>query len=281
MNKLFKSQYFNLAIYALGVMAVVKLIWFVVAAIFLPSTTQELVSKGDTKPLYYRLYLAKAQHTNIAPEPIKKKPIKSSGATIRSLSLLGIYVSDDTIVVTVKKGTKSKVLSRGEAIDGFILVNATRDEAFFERGGKSYSLKFTKQKRSSSAKAMVTTASKPTTTKAQPKADVVDQGGLKVVQRGMLNDYMKKPKNIWKDIGISEIKNGKDIQGFRVRFVRKESGFDKLGIKRGDVILAINGERLNSYQDAFKAYKNIESVENLTLTIKRKNQEMELDYEIK
>lgn len=196
-----------------------------------------------------------------------------------ALTLLGIYQSQDDVVVTVQKGEKTRVLSKGETISGYKLVDATRDEAFFEKNGKNFTLKFKTKRPSSSSKAVVTPVAIPQ--KEEPKAQIVDQGNIKIVKRDMIEDYMKKPKDIWKDIGISEIKNGKDITGFRVRFVRKDSGFEKLGIQRGDIILAINGERLDSYQDAFSAYKNIQTIENLTLTIKRKNQEMELDYEIK
>jgi len=277
MKQLFKSEGFQYAIYALGAVAVVKLLWFIVTLILLPSTTQELESQGDIKPLYYRLSLAKKDGEAIKPKP---KPVTKKSATpISALVLLGIYKSSDTVVVTVQKGSKTTVLSKGEAISGFTLVDATRKEAFFEKNGKNYTLKFKKKKRSAAAKSMISTVKTPQ--KEEPKADIYEDDGIKVVKRDMIQDYMKKPKDIWKDIGISEIKNGKDITGFRVRFVRKDSGFEKLGIKRGDIILAINGERLDSYQDAFSAYKNIQTIENLTLTIKRKNQEMELDYEIK
>jgi general secretion pathway protein C len=279
MKQLFRSEGFKLILFILGLMAAVKVVWFAVAMIFLPSSSIELESKGDIKPLYYRTYLAKKDGQSIKPKPVDKPKITKPSSRISALKLLGVYNASDRIVVTVQKGSKTKVLTKGEAIAGFILTGASRDEAYFEKNGKNYTLEFSKQKRTSSTKAVVTKATTPN--KEESKSDVVDSGGVKVVKRGMLEGYMKKPKDIWKDIGISEIKKGKEIRGFRVRFVRKESGFDKLGIKRGDIILAINGERLDSYQDAFKAYKNIQNIENLTLTIKRKNQEMELDYEIK
>jgi len=278
MKQIFKSEGFKYTIYILTLMAGVKLVWFVVALLFLPSSTVEVENNGNLKPLYYRIALAKKEGAVVrpTPRPISKKP----STPISAFTLLGTYVAPDATVVTVQKAAKVTVLAKGESIDGFELVSATRDEAFFEKNGKSYSIKFKKTKRSTRSKSSMTIA-KPTPTSTQPKPDVVDDGGVKVVQRDMLDAYMKDPKDIWKDIGITEIKNGKDIAGFRVRFVRKGSGFEKLGLQRGDVILAINGERLNSYQDAFMAYKNIQDIESLTLTIKRKNQEMELDYEIK
>jgi general secretion pathway protein C len=83
-----------------------------------------------------------------------------------------------------------------------------------------------------------------------------------------------------KNIGIKEIKNGNDLQGFSIAFIRKGSLFEKLGVKRGDVIKAINGETIDSYEAAFNVYKNISNIDNLTLVIERDKEEMELEYEV-
>ncbi|MBN2825381.1 MAG: PDZ domain-containing protein [Campylobacterales bacterium] len=282
MKTLFKSENMQSIIYVLALMVGVKVVWFIAALIFLPTQTQEVSSKSDVKALYYRIYLAKKEGQQIKPKPIKKPDESKTATPISALTLLGIYAGDDTIVVTVQKGSKSKVLSKGEAIDGFVLMDASRDEASFEKNGKSFTLKFKEKKPSSKSKSVVTPASKPLLKEEKKESeDVVDSGGVKIVKRNMLENYMQQPKDIWKDVGISEIKKGKEITGFVVRFVRRGSGFEKLGLQRGDILLAINGERLDSYQDAFSAYKNIQTMSNLTLTIKRKNQEMELDYEIK
>ncbi|KIM10905.1 MAG: hypothetical protein KU38_06880 [Sulfurovum sp. FS08-3] len=278
MKTLFKSENIQSILLILALMVGVKAVWFVATLIFLPSQTQELQSKSDVKPLYYRFNLAKQEGQKSTPVPIE--PIKQPATPISALRLIGIYVSPNTVVVTVQKGPKSYVLSKGQNVDGFVLTNASRDEAFFEKEGKRYALKFTSKNPLANPQPSITTASMPKE-EVKEVGDVIDRGSVKVVKRDMLEGYMKQPKDIWKDIGISEIKNGNEITGFMVRFVRRDSGFEKLGLERGDIILAINGERLDSYQDAFDAYKNIQTVQGLTVTIKRKNQEMELDYEIK
>jgi len=53
-----------------------------------------------------------------------------------------------------------------------------------------------------------------------------------------------------------------------------------LGLRRGDVLTAVNGQVLDNYSAALGIYKNINTIENLTLVIKRGKEEMELEYEI-
>jgi general secretion pathway protein C len=86
--------------------------------------------------------------------------------------------------------------------------------------------------------------------------------------------------DIYKNIGITDLKEGNKVVGFKISFVKRGSPFAKLGLKRGDIIKSVNGEEINSYNAAFNAYGNIKDVENLTLVIIRGKKEMELEYEI-
>ena len=76
------------------------------------------------------------------------------------------------------------------------------------------------------------------------------------------------------------MKKGKNLQGFKVTFVRRNSPFAKLGIKRNDVIKSINGQAITSYAAALEVYKNIQDAANLSVVIVRGKEEMELEYEI-
>ncbi|SHO81010.1 General secretion pathway protein C [hydrothermal vent metagenome] len=281
MKQLFNSSAFKYTLIVLSVMAIIKFVWVVVGFILLPSTTIELNSPNRVKPLYYRIVLAKRDSSIIDKPKVIKKPIKTK-ATMRGIRLIGIYIDANNTIVTLEKLSKRKVISKGESFNGFKLVGATKYYALFNKSNKEYKLEFKKMKsKKSKSKAIIREVEDIVESKKETNQDIEDDGYTKTVKREFLNNYMKNPKNIWKDITINEIKSGKSIVGFRVRFVRKGSGFDKLGIRKGDLILEINGEKLNSTKSAFNAYKEIKSIENLTLTIKRNNQEMELEYEIK
>ena len=282
MKQVFNSSSFKYAILILSSMAIIKFFWVVVASTMLPSSTIEIDSPNKVKALYYRVSLAKESSKIIEKPKVIKAPIKVH-STMRGIRLIGIYLDDNNTIVTLEKLSKRTVIAKGEEFHGFKLRSATKYYALFLKSNKEYKLEFKKFKNHNKmkSKSMIREVEDIIEDKKDMTKDIEDDGYTKTIKRSFLNNYMKNPKDIWKDIGINEIKSGKSIAGFRVRFVKKDSGFDKLGIKRGDVILAINGEKLDSAKSAFNAYKDIKSIENLTLTVKRNNQEMELEYEIK
>ena len=65
-----------------------------------------------------------------------------------------------------------------------------------------------------------------------------------------------------------------------MNFIRRGSDFSKLGLKRDDVIKAVNGQPIRSYKAAMDVYRKVGDMENMTLTIKRGDEEMELEYEV-
>jgi len=70
------------------------------------------------------------------------------------------------------------------------------------------------------------------------------------------------------------------LEGFKVRFVRKGSPFEKLGLKRGDIIRTINGEPIVDYATPMRMLKSAESIDDLSITVERNHEEQELKYEV-
>jgi general secretion pathway protein C len=252
------------------------MVWFVVEVLWLPTIGVEHVAEKGGKALYYRVKLS----PNEAPAPTTtKKPVQTAGS-IKDIKLLAIYNASDVTVVTVEHKRKTTVLSKGEAINGFVLEGAGNTYATFSKNGKTYKINLiisTKGERSITSSKPV---SVPAPSKKKVEGDIVDAGDHKIVDKSLIDHYGKNMDDLEKNIGIKEIKNGNDLQGFSIAFIRKGSLFEKLGVKRGDVIKAINGETIDSYEAAFNVYKNISNIDNLTLVIERDKEEMELEYEV-
>ena len=279
MKHLFKSKLFKKLFTVLILFTLVKLLWFTVELIWLSPTGIGHADEVANKSLYYRVKLT----PNEAPAPTKKLPTKTTSG-IKDITLLGIYNSEDTTVVTVEYKRKTKVLARGEEINGFVLEGAGSNFATFSKNAKTYRVDLFKRKKSTSSKSSIKSASRaepsPSKDSSKVKGEVTDAGDHKIVDRSLLDHYAKNIDDIYKNIGIKEVKEGGKIKGFRITFVRRGSPFAKLGIKRGDVIKSINGQEITSYNAAFETYKNIGNIENLTMVIKRGKEEMELEYEI-
>jgi len=281
MKHLFKPQVFKGILALLVLLLVVKLLWVVVQMLWLPSNGVNHVAQKGDKALYYRVKLTPNEAAAPTTKPTKR-PVKNASGSIKEIKLLAIYHASDMTVVTIEHKAKTKVLSRGDEVNGFVLEGAGNNFATFSKQSKSYKVMLLKSKTASNGKSISKPKSAKPKTKSKKEAigEVTDAGDHKVVDRSLLKHYAENIDDVYKNIGIKEVKNGNAIEGFQITFVRKDSAFSKLGVRRNDVIKSINGQEINSYDAAFGVYKNIQNLENLTLVIQRGKEEMELEYEV-
>ena len=277
MKPLFKPENIKTLIVVLALMLLIKMGWFAIEMTVLRARGIDYTKRSEAKSLYYR--------TRFASQKLKQKRIQKPKpvSDINSFKLIAIYHSPSRTVVTVTKGGKSSVLVRGDKIDGYVLDDATNQEAIFLRGGKSYRIALVQgaknPKSSSSVRYIHKNVKKPEKESA-PEGEVTEGDDVTIIDRSLLEHYSKNMNDIWKNIGIMELKDGETIKGFKVNFVKRGSDFAKLGLRRGDIIKSINGQELDSYKKAFDVYKNIDTMDNLTMKIMRGKKEMELEYEI-
>jgi len=216
MKPLFKPRTVKHVILALFVLLLVKLIWFAVELVWLPSDGVDRMHDYRAKPLYYRIQTASSGVVRHKPVH-KPKAIESD---IRDARLLAVYAAVDIIVITVEYKGKSKVLGRGESINGYTLEDAGDDYAVFLKDGRFYRLKLHKSKQSF---------------RATPSP--VLQGDL--VDRSVIDYYTAHMDDIYKNIGIRDMKKGDTLMGFQVTFVRRNSPFAKLGLRRVKIALML------------------------------------------
>jgi general secretion pathway protein C len=283
MKQIFKPQFFKGLLSILVLLLIVKVLWFSVQVLFLPTSGTNHAEENTGDPLYYRVKLT----PNQSKAPAKQKNTikrRSNGGSIDDIKLIALYHASDMTIATINYKGRSKVLERGESISGFVLEGGGQNFVTFSKGNKTYTVMLSKNNKTSKN---TVTENKPTPSSTKKKSKPVedkgmisDSGNSKIIDRSLLDHYAKNMKEIYKNVGIAEVKNGDNLEGFRLTFVRKDSDFAKLGVKRNDVIKSINGQTITSYNAAFGVYKNIQKADTLTLTIQRGNEEMELEYEI-
>ena len=276
MKHLFKPEVIKGLWVGLILLLVVKMAWFIVEIVWLPTSGEEHAERKGGKALYYRVKLS----PNEAPAPATSpKPVQTAG-TIKDIRLLAIYNASDVTVVTVEYKRKTKVLAKGEEINGFVLEGAGNNYATFSKDAKTYNISLIISSKGDKSIKTANPLPSETAVAVEVEGDVVDAGDHKIIDKSLVDHYAKNMDDIYKNIGISEIKKGNALEGFKISFIRKGSPFAKLGVKRGDVIKAINGQKIDSYNAAFDVYKNISNIDNMTLVIQRGKEEMELEYEV-
>jgi len=254
---------------------IIKIFWVSLETFVLPKSGINHMQVVKIKPLYYNVELLKKQKQKRKKAIIKKQNLTN----IKDIQLIGIYVDSDNVVVTVSYKGKTKVLSKGDTINGFKLIAGAKDFAIFKKNNKQYKVDLLESKIKQKNYIKNAKTNNSVSVQNGKKYDIIDKGNYKIIDRKIFNHFVNNIDDLYKNIGIQERNNG-NKKKFTVSFIRKGSPFAKLGIKRGDIIKSINNHEIDSYGAALRTYSNLKDADMLTVVVIRNNQELELEYEI-
>ena len=278
MKKLSNSALISIISKLLIILVVAKslslLLWW-----YLPNDGIEIKEKYNYQPTYQRVVFNNmiTQEKKTIKE-IPKKVVDSINIT--NMLLKAIYGTDKKAFVIVamrNSPKKTEVIGIGEDFKGYRLKSITISTAIFEKNKKDYILLLEESKSSKSLQ-------KSYITKVRDKNRVRNittyDDEIVEVSRKDIAYFAKNPKQIWREISIKEVREGKKIIGFKIRRIDKNSKFAMLGLKKGDLITMANNIKLESYKDAINIYNNIDKLDTIQIVVIRDNQEVELVYEI-
>jgi len=276
MKQIISTKHLSTVIFLLSIMVGIKILWLVVSILFLPNTGEEIEQSTKAKKLYYRVRLNNEQGVPPPPPPAPTNKV----ASMSGYKLLGLYNSKKTLVATIEKGKKTEVLSKGETTtNGFKLMSAGSDFVIFKKNSKEFKLSLENTKNSKNSHNSSRSTPKTTRAKSHVSSEIVEEDGIKHIPKTLLTSYTKDTDKIWKDVGLSPHKTNGKADGFKVNFVKKGSDIEKLGLRHGDILKAVNAEPLN-LSSAMNFFNNINNLDNLTLTVERNGKSEDLEYEI-
>ena len=239
---------------------------------YLPHDSVELVIQENYQPQYRRIdFKTMIQGSNTQAKRGSAHSISSGTASINNMILKGLFGNQKkgfVIIAMRSQPKKTSIVSVGQVFKGYTLKSITLTGSIFEKNGKDY----------------IVYLKKPDNKASQYIQNIRNTGTLPDgpidVTRTDISHYIKNPKEIWRDISIVEIRDGKKIKGFKVTRIQKTSKLASLGLQVGDLIIKANNVKFVSYADVLNIYKHIDKLDALQLVVLRNNQEVELVYEI-
>lgn len=157
-----------------------------------------------------------------------------------------------------------------EIIGGAVLQSVLADRVLLQRGGVTESLMLQDTIKPLEG---VSTYVPPLTQHRPP----IQQQGEKQFQvtREEVNKQMRSP-DFLSQARLVPNPGG----GFLVREIKAGSVYEKLGLRLGDVIRAVNGTPVNNADDAMKFYQQLAELSNVRLEIVRAGQIEQLQYNL-
>ena len=189
-----------------------------------------------------------------------------------NLELLGVFTSDDpsnSTAVVAQKNKGGKLFSIGDRLPGNAILDSVYDDhILIKRGGRLEKLIFSEQSLLSPIKSANTTVNNPPRRSSsdsrlsQIRSRISDREAAKnnpeaSTPGASLRQYVEKhkesitadPSGTLANFGVAAVEQG-ESKGYQLSSVSNEM-LDKAGLKRGDVILSVNGTPVgNAVSDA-------------------------------
>lgn len=186
-----------------------------------------------------------------------------------NLVLAGTIATQDPKrgIAIISDGGPSKVFSVGDNVNGATLYSVYLDHVILDRGGTLETLQLPRLRAGSPRMAMRRPGPEPRTTEAVENI-------RRLVQQdpGLLDQVMRTVPSYDNAAG--------KLRGFRAYPGRNRTIFNKLGLKPGDLVTAINGQPLDDPQHSQEVFNTIQSSNNVTVTVERGGQKQDISLNV-
>jgi type II secretory pathway component PulC len=107
-----------------------------------------------------------------------------------------------------------------------------------------------------------------------PPPKIIDE--THKVSRAEFDTYLGDFDRLLREARVSEAAGG----GFVFDFLDAKSWLYKMGLRQGDIVLSIAGDRVSSVEDAARVYAKLLKIKKFTVEIDRSGQRMNLHYDL-
>ncbi|OQY00812.1 MAG: hypothetical protein B6I26_05910 [Desulfobacteraceae bacterium 4572_130] len=101
-----------------------------------------------------------------------------------------------------------------------------------------------------------------------------------ILKRSFVNNAIGNMNNLVKQIKIKPYFSRGKPSGFLVSRIKRNSLFQKMGLKNGDVIIKIDGKEINSIDDALEIYHKINAISDINIELQRQGKTKEINYHV-
>lgn len=217
------------------------------------------------------------------PKPIPVEEVKKSSLNVK---LRAVYVSENqkaaNATLEIKPGQQEVLFIGDKFSGGAELLEVHPNQIIISRNGSREAILM--EEFAPSGSGIASYAPPSGASGGQKSSRKIDKRNDRTASRELQrlrSEFKTNPGSITKFItGTEHMVNGEFV-GFKIRPGRNRRLFNRLGLKRDDVVTSINGTALSNMQAAMTMMGQIDSVEELSLTVQRGNEELTLQFTVK
>ncbi len=244
------------------------------------SRKTEIAAQGQpSKPLtaYFAIDRRNLFNTGTKPEKRaseKNLDIEALNETKLDLRLWGTVIfggdTGDYAVIEDKKTRKQQLYRIGDPVQNAEVKVILREKVVLSVSGKDEILTMEE-----------TPGVKVSSARPVPSAVPEPIQREMTIDRAMVEDAINNIGELMKQVRIRPYFENGQPAGLSLTGVRPNSIFQKMGIRSGDVLLAVDGEEIRSVDDVVNLYEKIGAADGVGLQIKRRGQIQDIEFQIR
>ncbi len=266
MNLVINSKFIQIIWWIIAPLLVAK-IFISFGLLFLDTTILESlhVTKEKITPIYK--FPKILSHDFVNKQKITTK-VEAKSERLEGIVLSACYIEKNKNFIVIQDNSKTFFIDLSGKYKNAKLVEITINSATFLRNGKYFKLLLEKNKMSKDK------------INSNKKTSGEINNGYATVQRDEFKKYTRNIRQALRDIRVQEIRKNRKFAGLRLSFIRRGSFFDKMGLKKDDIIKSVDGKNLNSIMDLLPYYNQLDNTTTLQIGFERNKQMKEITYEI-
>ncbi len=223
------------------------------------------------------LFKTLAEAQPVVEEETETVDIDNLKQTELSLKLWGTVSGDRPSAYAVIEDTKARkqnLYREGDAIQDAAVKMILREKVILTRNGEDEVLEMEKRLAGAGGRP----APRPSPSRSGRSGSDGDQQIR--LERGQIESAVNNVNNLMRQAKIRpHFKDGKP-DGLTLTRVRPNSIFTKLGLRSGDIITGVDGQNIQSVDDALRFYQSLKSGSNVNVEIRRRGQQQNIEYQI-
>jgi type II secretion system protein C len=246
--------------------------------------------------------LASFQHRKLAKnaylDPILKRNIFDSsaiGATAEAGQVTGegrktdLKVSLLATVVAEPQEYSSALIASGESSDASVQGYGIGDDLLGEAQILQIQVRKVIIRRTDGTVEYIPLGDEVIKTETSPVTPAADTEGVNktsensfTIDASLVQDALSNIENVASQLhAVPHRGPDGQVDGYRLSAIRRGSLLQKLGIKNGDIVHAVNGFPLTDTTSAMSAYQSMQNERHFSFDITRRNQKQTFDYDVR
>jgi general secretion pathway protein C len=227
-----------------------------------------------------------------APEKAKELDLAALEQTQLKLKLWGTVAppegvsqeGEDSKAYAVIEDTglrKQNLYRRGDSIQNAQVKAILREKVVLTVNGKDEVLEMEKLESGRGGPIRRTVSSSSVSAARTSGSSGVTRAQRITLKRSLIEDSIKDITKLMTQVKITPHMEEGVPNGLALSNIQPNSIFRRMGLRNGDVLMGVDGQQIQSVDDALRLYDSLQTAENVKVDLKRRGREKSIEYSVK